>query len=284
MNIELHKVVAARFRQPLNREPLNREPLNREPLNREPLNREPLRHSSGFTLLELLVVIAIIMTISSILVASYFGMMRGSSYAATQKNVFNALTLARQRACIDGKRTNLMFQNSNEFALVHSAGRVTDVSPGFINDAYADVSEGNRQINVYNLDANGVTTVRNILRYDRTLIPDPISGTYTRSEIRFTVDSSAAFGVGDRYGFEVYQAQQLPKGFYCKVESEDHASLTLPDPILDNNKVIFEPDGRRGARSITKIVVYENIIGESSSFVSNRVTFSISPDGKISVQ
>jgi prepilin-type N-terminal cleavage/methylation domain-containing protein len=80
MNIGLHKVVAARFSQPLNREPLNREPLNREPLNREPLNREPLNReplnreplspSRGFTLLELLAVILIIAILLGIMTSA----------------------------------------------------------------------------------------------------------------------------------------------------------------------------------------------------------------------
>jgi hypothetical protein len=92
------------------------------------------------------------------------------------------------------------------------------------------------------------------------------------------------FEEGDRYGLEVYQMQRLPKGFYCKVSADENAdagSLQIPSAADDNNKVVFEPDGRRGVGSIGKIVVFEKIAEDNAR---NRVSFKIESSGKITVE
>jgi prepilin-type N-terminal cleavage/methylation domain-containing protein len=252
-----------------------------------PTSRQTTRPPSGFTLLELLVVIAIIMIVSSVLVASYFGMMRSSSYAATEKNVFGALNLARQRACIDGTRVYMMFTNSTDFVLVRSAGRITKNDTTHIYDAYADLSAAantNMDSRIYNMDTNGMAKLTGIEWVDGrtnnliTRIP------YDRPEWCLSIIDQVPAGnfrVGHRYGMEVYQMQRLPEGFYCKVESVGRPALSFPDIAMNNNKVVFEPDGRRGSHSISKIVVYEKIVGESAA--ANRVTFTIDATGKIAI-
>jgi type II secretory pathway pseudopilin PulG len=262
----------------------------------QPANRPTARPASrptAFTLIELLVVIAIIMIVSSILVASFFGMIRGSSYAAVEKNVFNTLTLARQRACIDRSRVCLMFQNSNDFVVVRAAGRVTrvDYANGKVYDAYGDLSDDNaytgtsggpQGIKIYNMDTNGMATVDGIDLTSATATNYVTNTQYTRTELCFFISSPSPahpFEPLDHYGLEVYQMQRIPKGFTCRVNTDSSSGLI---PTSANMlKVIFEPDGRRGAGSITQIEVYETIVGNTPA---HRVTFLIESDGKIKVK
>jgi prepilin-type N-terminal cleavage/methylation domain-containing protein len=247
----------------------------------------------AFTLIELLIVIAIIITISTILVASYFGMVRGSSYAAVEKNVYNALTLARQRACIDRMRVCLLFQSTNDFVLVRSAGRVTgrEVSESKIFDAYADFSgksvytgyEEANSIRLYNMDRNGSALVVSAGISKNSNAIDPVTGKkFTRDEMEFRLTGTAGqpFEVGDHYGLELYQLQRLPRGFSCTVDIAGGGSGVAPN-ASNIPKVIFEPDGRLGQNSVNKIDVYEVIKGKSAAYT---VTFKISPEGKIVVE
>lgn len=85
----------------------------------------------GFTLLELLVVMGIMVVISTIMATSYFGAQRAASYTACATDVSNALTLARQRACMNGKITYVAFTNETDFIVVQPIGRMsTDVKTG----------------------------------------------------------------------------------------------------------------------------------------------------------
>jgi prepilin-type N-terminal cleavage/methylation domain-containing protein len=250
------------------------------------------RGRSAFTLLELLVVIAIIMTVSSIMVASYFGMIRGSSFTAVEKNVYNTLTLARQRACIDGKRVYVMFISSNEFVLVRSAGRITGVNyaNSQVYDAYGDLSnqdaftqaqDSSGSTKIYNMDAAGMAVVASLniafpgTPYATNYTVNP-PATYNRPELIIGIQNpvpAQPFQVGNLYGLAVYQSQKLPRGFSCVVDG------TTPT-TADMRKAIFEADGRRGIGSIQNIVVYETIMG---NVTHHRVTFTIESDGSITV-
>ena len=65
----------------------------------------------GFTLLELLVVMGIMVSLSTIAVTSYFAAMRGMARRGALQQLAGTLTLARQRACMDGVPTCVMIYN-----------------------------------------------------------------------------------------------------------------------------------------------------------------------------
>lgn len=65
----------------------------------------------GFTLLELLVVMGIMVSLSTVAVSSYFAAMRGIARRTATQQLAGTLTLARQRACMDGVPTCVMIFN-----------------------------------------------------------------------------------------------------------------------------------------------------------------------------
>ncbi len=69
------------------------------------------RKLRGFTLLELLVVMGIMVSLSTVAVTSYFAAMRGMARRSALQQLAGTLTLARQRACMDGVTTCVMIYN-----------------------------------------------------------------------------------------------------------------------------------------------------------------------------
>ncbi len=201
--------------------------------------------------MELLVVMAIMLTLSTILVAGYFGMTRAASYTAAESEVFNLLQLARQRACMDGTKVFFMLIDSNSYVLVHGVGELTrDMGSQTFNgrhriyDAYADhhVYTGfGSKLRVWNMDKNVYADDVSISLVPSTEDTYEGSGDRYRRQI-YTLDAIlpkpaeySSWKKGDRYGFELYPRQMLPKGFYFGIQSIG----TLPN----NDKIVFAADG-----------------------------------------
>jgi prepilin-type N-terminal cleavage/methylation domain-containing protein len=229
----------------------------------------------GFTLLELLVVMSIMVTVSSILVMSYFGAMRGSSYTAAEKDVRNCLLLARQRACLDGTRTFFVMIDETNYVIVRSAGVVGEVADPYVYDTYADLSSfdqfmagigtptsGGRRL--FDMDSGASSLIREISTSDKQVL-DPVDRTpYNRRVNRITVDSVRDWSAGDRYGFEIHPRQMLPKGFLFRTTDD-----TTPPSYA---RVVFEPGGN--STGVSQIRIIEKI---ASDRPRNRVVLNISP-------
>ena len=231
--------------------------------------------SSAFTLLELLVVMSIMLVIATILVAGYFGMTRAASYTAAETDVFNHLQLARQRASLDGTRVFFLLIDSNSYVLVHGAGQLTSDMDKNINangkhvfyDAYADMHEITNKasrVRAWNMSKNIYGDNVNIgMAPDGPLptFPGSAAGTkYYRETFWFEVDLPVAaqwsqWKQGDRYGFELYPRQVLPKGFYF--------DLGTAKSLM----IVFKPDGTAGQLKIggdvdnvdTTVTIFEKI-------------------------
>lgn len=266
------------------------------------------RGRRGFTLMELLVVMAIMLIISTILVASYFGMIRAASYTAAENDVYNTLQLARQRACMDGSRVFFMLIDSNSYVLVHGVGTLSQDAyttgddseiPGpddKLSDAYADL-EGltsvSNNVRIWHMDENAFADVLRIRRAYDQKIEDPLdtSKEYKRNEYSIFVAplgaSSDLWRKGDRYGFELYPRQALPKGFFFSLSGSEFAEGKFPG----NDKLIFHPDGRssRGDggqlsatdTGITTLYIYEKIVADKQHTVIIHINHS---DGTITVE
>jgi type II secretory pathway pseudopilin PulG len=238
--------------------------------------------------MELLVVMAIMLTISTILVAGYFGMTRAASYAAAETDVYNLIQLARQRACLDGTKVFFMLIDSNSYVLVHGVGELTrDMENRSyegrhrIYDAYADhfaVNQASSKLRIWNMDRNVYADDVNISL--DTAIEDTYAGSGDRY-MRQTCTLAAklprpadysSWKQGDRYGFELYPRQMLPKGFYFGIQDLG----TFPN----NDKIVFAADGSSSRVSgnvttttgKTKLYMYEKIAKETSRAVLIEIT------------
>lgn len=179
------------------------------------------RCRAAFTLMELLVVIAIMAVISTIAVGGYFGMIRAAAYSSAHDNVYNTLSLARQRAVIDGKVTSVMILNATNYVVVRAIGRISHVDNDVAHDAYTDLSGAvtptGKKIGIYNLDAEDSKkgVVKQVRIEDAALgLTDPTDGSgFNVKGYRFAGAGKDFFVVGDRYGFALHSQQSLPRGY-----------------------------------------------------------------------
>lgn len=254
----------------------------------------------GFTLLELLVVMGIMLTLSSILVAAYFGMTRAASYTAAETAVYNLLQLARQRACMDGTTIYFMLVDNTSCVLVHGVGEMTSPVEAVTGgrrrfyDAYADhkqITKDDSGLRIWNMAsgdyADNVRMLRPASGQAVSLYPGAPDPKYVREVIQ--IDGvfhdagkwkyDAATQRGERYGFELYPRQVLPKGFYFDLGSEK--SLTI----------VFKADGTAGRPEIdgnvdnedTTVTIYEKIATGDKGKIKIRVLSNgtIKPDDRM---
>ena len=245
----------------------------------------------GFTLLELLVVMGIMLTLSSILVAAYFGMTRAASYNAAETDVYNLLQLARQRACMDGTTIYFMLVDDTSCVLVHGVGEMTSpveaVTGGRYRfyDAYADhkqITKDDSGLRIWNMVsgdyADNVRMLRPASGQAVSLYPGAPDPKYVREVIQ--IDGvfhdagkwkyDTATQRGDRYGFELYPRQTLPKGFFFSVGAGRGKAP-------EGHKIVFNPNGTAIVEGgDPNFTIYEEISADKHDTV-----FTVAPDGSI---
>ena len=147
------------------------------------------RGRDGFSLLELLAVMAIVAMLSTLAVTSYFSAIRGMSSRTARRGLTNALSMARQRACIDGCRVSLIIFNeaagfdtsgskvsdlAASYVVCRELGRFSFVRVDLLFDEFADLNKLFREklstdtssdsvagaIRLYNLSAGSWSLVR----------------------------------------------------------------------------------------------------------------------------
>ncbi|HPB11027.1 MAG TPA: type II secretion system protein [Kiritimatiellia bacterium] len=147
------------------------------------------RGRDGFSLLELLAVMAIVAMLSTLAVTSYFSAIRGMSSRTARRGLTNALSMARQRACIDGCRVSLIIFNeaagfdtsgskvsdlAASYVVCRELGRFSFVREDLLFDEFADLNKLFREklstdtssdsvagaIRLYNLSAGSWSLVR----------------------------------------------------------------------------------------------------------------------------
>jgi type II secretory pathway pseudopilin PulG len=238
----------------------------------------------GFTLLELLVVVTMMIFITTIAVMNYFGAMRTAGYNAVSNDVFNALLMARQRACIDNKPVYVYLIDTTNYVLLESFGTAAIVAneasaPGgngkVLYDQYNDVSgflSNSIIVDIDNLGTGAISwstgtapspTNTYLINGDGSLVPDNLN----YSTIHVTNNPACDFSgwkPGDRYGATIFAPQMLPNGF------------VFVSPSTPGQSIVFSPDGTVKA-GISSLVVQETLKGDTT----HQITFSIDPSGKI---
>ena len=249
--------------------------------------------SRGFTLLELLVVVTIMIFITLIVVLNYFGGTRSAGYAAANRNVFDALMLARQRACIDGSRTSLYLLDATNYVIVRLIGTISRVIPGDsvgqLHDYYTDLTtyaNASNGILLVNMTRPGVTGTLVGATCLSSLITNR-SGSYNAeiSKIAITTTNIDVWKDGDRYGIEIHTRQALPPGFYfCEVDNAGTPRGSPPTHV-SSSEVRFSPDGTLDSDNPPQwlCAVEEVSTRNMSKFsLTNCVRFKIESNGRIS--
>jgi prepilin-type N-terminal cleavage/methylation domain-containing protein len=231
----------------------------------------------GFSLLELLAVMSIVALLSTLAVTSYFSAIRGMAGRAVRRNLTNALTAARQRACIEGCRVSLVAYNeaaalnaagtevkdrAAAYVVCRELGRVSFVRSGQLFDEFGDLdrlfgtgsgtsSSDVGAMKLYNLRSGGWVYVRRYVKEDAIgsqdhLVYENLNYTFKGYAFELLTGSGASGGsspawqVGDAYGVEVMPAQALPKGYRFR---ELTTSDSLVSALTDVKAVTFKPDG-----------------------------------------
>ena len=242
---------------------------------------------AGFTLLELLIVIAMMIFITTIAAVNYFHASRAYSYTTAGNTIFNALQMARQRACIDNKAVYFFLTDTNSFVLQESVGTISSVNAEsdptqpngkIFYDNYSDASAFASNSVLIDIDQpgsgalvwkaeTGTNTIHNGWIDANN---NAIDANYSSCVLHVTNNPACDFSkwaVGDHYGVSIFALQLLPKGFTFQQTSP--------------TKIVFMPDGTVDLSALPggALVVVENISG-----ANHQITFTIAPNGTISQQ
>ncbi|MGI6495763.1 MAG: pilus assembly FimT family protein [Kiritimatiellia bacterium] len=242
---------------------------------------------AGFTLVELLVVMALMVLITTIMVASYFGAQRAAAYTACN-DVRNYLILARQRACLGGKKTYFAFTNTTDYLVLQPIGRISAFQGKTYYDGYTDMADsayaGNRAV-LFNLrtfdhrlaqvetitltddtgDLYKGQTVAKLTFFQSNETIDPSGGTSHSAQI------DPGWQVGDRYGIAISPMLRLPKGF--------EASFTGGGTLGGNHFIVFNPDG-----SVEQDATIDLVETIKQGSTANKVQVRVCTSGKIEVE
>lgn len=244
----------------------------------------------GFTLIELMMVMLLMAIITTITASGSFGMSRAAAYSAAQDVVYNTLQAAKQRACLDGKRVFVVFQDKDTILIVEGAGSITKVLATGFSDRTAALeisSAGNSGVTVWNLSTTTGVHARNVIAsvrgnsgtekipgLDTDIYPKSFSYEYEQCVITPRGDANnkddpgnfnkSDWKEGDVYGFEVMPAKKMPKGFeigFNGISNEPKNSI-----------LYFNPDGTSGNCTV---YIYEKIAKDETKAVKITVNNGI---------
>lgn len=229
--------------------------------------------------------------IATITLVNYAHVQRVAGYGAVSHDVFNALLMARQRACLDNRTVLFYILDSTNYVLRQSIGTITyiDPSPDTISYGHPVDGSGRTFADAFNtgltIESNSVLVNMTQLALDARVynynssgvVPatNPVTGaTFSQGALLLNLVPRGTWNIGDSYGMELFARQTLPKDFEF---------YPVPTPPYD--KVIFRPDGTVDTAngiggSVRPLVVREK--GSMDPNGTNRVVFTISPSGKIS--
>lgn len=249
----------------------------------------------GFTLIELLTVMTVMILVTSIAVTSGFGLRRSATYTSARELPVNILEYAHQRACMDGRRTAVLFapadssvKNQYMASVFQVVGEVSLAASSGIADAYSDMAESvinGKFLTAFSFGHGGLFHVGAIKKVDDTVAfktqnggkgdfaADGKANKYQYPRIMITPvrgESVTGFQVGDAYGFEIADRLSFPKNFTYKLENGGHQSGS------DGFYVVFEPDGNIDPVKIS--------VTESNNEESKFKAFITVDEGKILVK
>lgn len=254
----------------------------------QPAETEP---RSGFTLIELLSVMAVMILISTVVVTSGFGLRRSAAYSSSISIPSSVMEYARQRACMDGRKTAVLFgpnggtaNDTDETAafIFQAVGTVSEVKSDYITDMFSDIAAFNTGFNlltafdfrtgakfivgsVEKKDGKGGGQVAFDSRTGGDATADDKYNTYYFPYVRIVRSSTdpskqkvaitGNWQSGDTYGFEIADRQVLPKNFEYTMKTGGHK----PKGDSSSFWFVFNPDGTTDGSGSAAITVKETI-------------------------
>ena len=245
----------------------------------------PRRKAAGFTLIELLSVMAVMILITTVVVTSGFGLRRSATYSSVVSIPTSVMEYARQRACMDGRKTAVLFApngaegtDNDEMAarIFQVAGTVSKRDDNGIRDKFSDIAAfktGFNMLTVFNFTSGKTFVVGEISKESGTESGDkPVSFKDDATSdgepnmyyypyikiIRSKADKSSPsisgnWKEGEAYGFEIADRQILPKNFSYTMKSGGHGGSN------DSFWFIFNPDGTTDGSGSAAITVRESV-------------------------
>jgi len=169
--------------------------------------------SRGFSLMELLAVMSIMGLLSTLAVTSYFGAVRGMARRSAISHVFNSLTLARQRACMEGSRVGVMFFNEfrgfakdadgvptateiniPSYVVCKELGRFSYVNGDVIGDEFAELDKmfGTNDLSIIDGSYQGQMRLYNLTHGGWFDVRPWVLGASSSDPAKFTVEGGSA--------------------------------------------------------------------------------------------
>ena len=249
---------------------------------------------NGFTLIELLSVMAVMVMITTIVVASGFGLRRSASYTSAMQVPRSVLEYAHQRACMDGRKTAVLFapngKNSSEFAasIFQANGIIYETDTGgngSITDIFSDIAKadsGAGVLTVFNFKSGKKFIVNKVERHESTSNMQHVDFNPAKENQGpdYTVDGEAHsyfypttiihkssddkenpaitggnWEPGSTYGFEIADRQILPVNFTYAHKSGGHKSTGNDGSFW----FIFNPDGSTDGSGTATLTVQESV-------------------------
>ncbi len=243
----------------------------------------------GFTLVELLAVVGVMIIITTVVVSSSVGMSKSAAFVSAQEIPLRVLEYARQRACMDGKKTIVRFSDNDVDKVIRvfqAEGIITKVQRDAVEDRYSDVatfsvSDGKSTLVIQNFKelASGEIPAFYCHKIERNkdadsikLANDVVSGGGQSGDAaqrgfgypvtRFHVDSKKSKGQyaykssqweeGDPYGFEIMPVTRLPKDFsYKSGEKKDFLIVFNPDGTSDTITFVISDERKDSKGKVT---------------------------------
>ncbi len=213
----------------------------------------------AFTLVELMMVMFVMALVTTIVATNAFGVSRSSSFTSAQDILFNALSLARQPACMNNHEVCVVFLDETTFVVVEGVGKAVRSGTSVTYDPYPQRLATNavKGLTLWNLGTG--EPIENAKLTKKTDIRRDVPG-YSTRKIEFEAIEIGGGGnslAGNTYGVETLGRQRIPKGFQISFNKKPSASSTPPD----NDFVHFYADGSSDG---VKIYAYEIIRPEDN--------------------
>lgn len=243
-----------------------------------------MKNRAGFTLIELMVVVGLMILVTAITISGSFGMTRSSGFRGAEDLVFNTLQFARQKACVEGKETLVIFYDDKEenkygadsFIVVQAAGVITGGlrDGNYFEDRSSTINDGTLTNTVWSLKNGRKAYIRNVgSSVGSEFVPgDERKYKYATKRIYLKPESGETlkktdWEKGDIYGFNISSVQILPKGFKIGWNS----SLGS----VKKKCIVFKPDGT------SQVLDNGNVSGDT---VDLYIYEKIQPDAKKAIK
>ncbi len=225
----------------------------------------PSRFRAAFTLIELMMVMFVMALITTIVATNAFGIARASSFSSAEDILYNALSLARQQACMNNHEVCVFFLDETTFVVVEGVGKAQRATSGnTIYDPYPQrmTTYSGNNLTLWNLGDGTPVKGATLAKHEfNPYVPNCRNKRGDSRKYEFEAIAISGNGAtslpGNTYGVETISRQTMPKGFKIELTgasfvrfsadgSSNGATIYARETIRpDDNYIAIEikPDG-----------------------------------------